>query len=1069
MPLTGNGSTANLGITWQLDQPASGSNPQVSLNVALIDPALDTQSIAALQSLVPWAAAITTAADQTGVLTNQLPLVNETLAQLSGLAPSTSSTFPGLLNVIAGAINTYATSSGATTDNFLAGIDAALATFSAANPGYAFTASGSAGETTSSAAAQALGLPAGTDVLQFNLVVTGTSTASQTLSLNASASDNNIAFSTSGTASGSVTLNITVSVALSPQLSAQDATFVQLNGLNVTGTAGVGGSFPIGIGLLGATVTAGALSLNANASIGLVSDGNTPEPNTVSDIIGVSAADLLVVTGQPSSVTATLPVTASFGDLINATATLAITGNPLSASALSTVFTGSNGTNFQSFANLAPTDLLGGLSNLAAAMTDVGASAPLAVDVPLTNVTVGTAADFGTAFDADVVAALSNNPTHTPTFASIQQFQADLAALPGVTGSSVTYTSGSNQIAIGFTLAESFAATPASFTYDLSSTTDPILSQLSDVLSTSAKATLSVSGTGTVSVAFDFSLKPNAVQVQGDLNLPQTGVLIAGSDAHFTLSLSAPRLATPTLVPVTIAASATQANATAAQLLTEINAALQSSLTGKGLATNLVTATAAGRVLVLTLTPGTFTDMSVITAPQDAAVYELGLAPAQIPTAAIIGNVALPTNGQLSANATFTVTTEGSAATPITITAAPSNTSRSQLLTQVQTALQPLNTSLASANRSPITVSLTSAGFLSFSISGYDSTLSITAANTEAQTILGLLPSQSVEAGAPVVSVMASAGPVPSDDILPVGDDQTFTIAVDGLTPVSVTLNAAATQGNTAANAEAANTTPQQMLADEINTVLAPVNATLQADGLAEVTVTIGTPNSNAMLDAGQSSANTDGVLFFSTLGANASIVVKAAAGNLLGIGTDDISSAATLSVAGGQSFAGNIELTKLSLNGTLSLTGTIGATADLGVVVIDLGPGAISISPTVAVNVDGGYTLATLTALPGQIGNYSNATLGGAASITLPVSAADGLSGALGLNANAALTLNSTDMFTLSGWTANTAALEGLASLPDFSFAQAKQAVSQLGSVIAASVANPDGLFGQSIPRRWA
>ena len=71
----------------------------------------------------------------------------------------------------------------------------------------------------------------------------------------------------------------------------------------------------------------------------------------------------------------------------------------------------------------------------------------------------------------------------------------------------------------------------------------------------------------------------------------------------------------------------------------------------------------------------------------------------------------------------------------------------------------------------------------------------------------------------------------------------------------------------------------------------------------------------------------------------------------------------------------------------------------------------------------------------------------------------------ALGLDANAALTLNATDMFTLSGWTANTSALEGLTNLQDFSFADAQAAVTQLGSLIAASTASTSGLFGQLVP----
>ena len=75
------------------------------------------------------------------------------------------------------------------------------------------------------------------------------------------------------------------------------------------------------------------------------------------------------------------------------------------------------------------------------------------------------------------------------------------------------------------------------------------------------------------------------------LPLPANGVLITGSDAHFALSLTAPGTGTPTVVNVTVAASATQSNTTPTQLLANINTALQTALTGSSLAANLVTAT----------------------------------------------------------------------------------------------------------------------------------------------------------------------------------------------------------------------------------------------------------------------------------------------------------------------------------------------------------------------------------------------------------------------------------------------------------------------------------------------
>ena len=84
-------------------------------------------------------------------------------------------------------------------------------------------------------------------------------------------------------------------------------------------------------------------------------------------------------------------------------------------------------------------------------MNAVEQSPSLSVDVPLTNVTgVGQAVDFGSAFNTDIVSALGTDSIHAPTN-TIQQFEADLAALTGVTNSTVNYTYGNNEIEIGFT------------------------------------------------------------------------------------------------------------------------------------------------------------------------------------------------------------------------------------------------------------------------------------------------------------------------------------------------------------------------------------------------------------------------------------------------------------------------------------------------------------------------------------------------------------------------------------------------------------------------------------------
>ncbi|HTW68745.1 MAG TPA: right-handed parallel beta-helix repeat-containing protein, partial [Acetobacteraceae bacterium] len=1094
LPLTqpANGSAATLGATWQLGQAAAtptitGADAAAALDVApdslTTDPNLDSEALAGLPTVAQWASALTTAADQSTLLSTQMPVLNQSLAQLTGLAPSTSTSFPGLLNEIASAISAYAVS-GASTDGFTTSIADTLAAFSAANPGYTFTmgpgTSGGYIAATDTSALEALGLPAGTAQYVFNLNVTATYTESPTLSLTPGSSDDKIGFSVTGSATGTLGLNTTIAVADAPNLSAQDATTITLHSLTLGGTASVPQSFLIGIGLLGATVSSGSLVLDASAGVTMVSDGSgSPQANPVSAILGTTAGNLLNATQLTSTVTGALPVTSSFGDLTNASGTLTISGNPLSGAALTYLFTGAQATSFQSFANLDATDLVGSLSTLAGALTDIGQSSAMTTNVPLTNVTVGEAASFGSLFNSDLISEVNDARNNSPEFVSIQQFETLLTTIPGVTGSSVSHTDYNNEIEIGFTLAGSFASTPASFTYDLTGQSGTTLGNLTDVQSTSAEATLSIGGNGTVVVGFDLSLTPPSVQLRGATPVPTNGVLPVGADAHFTLSLTAPGNASPTDVNVTVASSTTHSNTTATQLLAEINSALQAALTGAGLAANLVTAgyvgnSSGGSLLTLTMVPGPFTDFQVLTAVNDPAVYELGLAPSVTPTATILGKAALANSTVIPSGTTITLTADGGSATPITIPAGTYNPS--QLLSEIQTALAPFNATLTAANRLPVVVSLTSANILSFAISGYGSTLTLAATAATTQSALGLTPTASVEAGAPVVSVEASGGAVPSDDILT--QNATFDITVDGLPTFEIAVDASATAGNTAVNAEADDTTPQQMLADEINAAMASLNGTLASMGLAEVMASIGTPASNANLDAGQTTTNSDGVLFFSTLGSSASIIVQGQAGNPLGIGPDDISVGPTLEmgagltfianpnleVAAGQSFTGNIALTQLSMDATLSVTGTIGATASLGVVAIDLGPTTVSYDATVAATVYAS-NLATLLAVPSQIGNYVQVTLGGTAAMTLPLAAAQGMDSAFGLDANASLALNATNVFQLSSWNTTGSDLEGLSSLQGLSFADVQEALTQLGSLVTESVASSSGLFGEMVP----
>ncbi len=1038
-------TSAPISMLWSLGQPLTSYNPQITGSVAALVPAptslltagtLGTVGAAGLQQMGQWASTLANAAGQTGALAVKLPLLNQSISSLSGITAILnaigSAVIPELRNVV-----------GEHGELRPAPSIRALTSFNGSHSGFTLTADPTqtyAGliPAANATAAESLGLTAGIDQVVFNLALTAAYTGAQAVALSSGPGTDNVSFNTNVNYSSTLKLGITFGVQLTSNLDATDATFVRLNQLDASvNLSATNLSFATSVGVLGAQVSNGTITLTAQAGAQLPGSGSAgAQPQTISQILGTSVSSLLTIVPEASSLTATLPVTASLSGLTSASATIGITGDPLSGNAPAVTLNGYNAPDFSSFASLQPSDLLSALSSIANSLNGIGNSSLMSTNIPLTSLTLGKAADYGAEFIKDVLGPLTD--THnSPDFSNLQQLVTDLTAAAGISGVTTSYSN--HQLSINFALQETFATTPASFNYDLTAPSGSILSDLGNVVSTSGS--LSVSGTGSVQVGFNFNLTPTSVTVQGALPLPSNGVLAPGNDANFSLSLSADG-SSPTVVPVTVSAAAAQGNTTTAQLIAEINTALQQALGAAGLDANLVTASTAsisgGQALVLTLSAGAFSALTVISAPLDPSVYELGLEPSQTPTATITAASSLPTNGRLTADATFTVTADGGTATPVTITAAStaSNSNQSQLLTQVQTAMAALNTTLTNAYRTPIVVALNSSGALTFTISGYGSTLQIAAA-TSAQIGLGLLPLQSIEAGAPSVSVTASAAAVPSSFVLTA--DQTFSITVDGRQTFQVTVKASSTTTNKTS----------QDLADDVNAALSAVNADLKSAGLAQVLASVS--------DTGR--------LVFTTSGSSASILLRGQAGNQLGIGSNDGSTSPTISIIGSQNFGDQISLTKLQLGGSLSLSGSVSASASFGIVDINLGPATISLNPTISLGLNQTVLLNNLLSNPSSLLSYfgGGPTLSGAASLTLPISVTGPLATTLGLDSSASIGLSATNMFQLNSWTADTTHLEQLLNLQSFSFSNLQTALTQLASFIAGFAAN--GLLGEKIP----
>ncbi len=350
-------------------------------------------------------------------------------------------------------------------------------------------------------------------------------------------------------------------------------------------------------------------------------------------------------------------------------------------------------------------------------------------------------------------------------------------------------------------------------------------------------------------------------------------MLPAGDDAHFNLALSV-NGSSPTVVPVTVSAPPTQANTTVTALVAEINAALLTSAGGSGLAANLVTATSTavsgGNVLVLNLAPGTFTTLQVTAAPTDPAAWGLGLTPAQAPTGTITATKR-PARERQADNRRHVHRHRRRRH--------PDRDHHHRRLDRGQHQLVPV--AGPGAIRTGAAERIPGGGRPHADRGQPDQRQRADIRHRRLrQHAADHRPDGGPDRSRPCPLAIGrgrhaaglgsgSAGPVPANYILPT--DQTFSISVDGRATFDVTVSAAATAINTAANATAQNNTPQQMLADEITNALSAVNKDLTSAGLPGLLVQIDSTTND---------------LVFITSGSNSQIVVHGTAGNLLGLGT---------------------------------------------------------------------------------------------------------------------------------------------------------------------------------------
>ncbi|HYM02130.1 MAG TPA: LEPR-XLL domain-containing protein, partial [Stellaceae bacterium] len=1070
LTLAGPGGTPTVPITidYFLTNPTS---PNIQVNTSafgslLTNPSgllssfqLTAGNVSTLAQIQQWAANIEAAFDATAGLTTSLPLVGDTLSHVLDLKPLLQAVNTALQAILQPGTNTaqFATSLA----NQLATLSTPELTLSADTAHiFAGLVSGTDANTLSS-----LGLPAGGDRLVFNLSLTAAESKSQQLTLSTGGNALGISFQATGTVTGSLGLGLTFGVDLS-QPSPVDAFFVRLNNLTAgLDIAATNANFNASIGALGAQVKNGSFDLKVQASLAQAADKGAPAaPQTLNQVLGVSPGSYLSFTPIASSLTANLPLSAAFGGLASASATIQISGDPLSGNAPSVTLTGVNAPDFSNFTSVTPDSLLTILKTIANTIQQITGNNLLAQKVPFTSTTLGQVLNFGQKFLDDVVTPLTGS-NGQPTFTGIQDLVTKLGGLAGVDPSSFAfgYDTSAHRMTIQLTLAESFDAVSSPFTYNLN------IPALSNVLSASGSLSVSASGKVTVGIAVDLS--DSGPEVDGGRALPNSEKLVSGQDAHFQLILDGN---TANAISVTVAASDPHFDGTFTGLVNAVNASLQAALAAAGQDADLVaasvTGSSVGTVLAFKVKTGSGHTLSLQSQPDDPAVSVLGLIPSGTTSTSITGTKPLPANGTLASPASFTLTADGEA--PVTITVpAGSYSSPAGIVNQVTTALASLNSTLNTAHFPNIVASLDTATslYLVLSTTGFGDSIEVQATpGSAADTELGLPPNKIAQAGAPVITAIGSAGIPPLSGVLT--QDANFSIAVDGRTPFAITIKAADTASFTTSN----------QLIDLINQKLQPVNADLASAGLDPVVAMVDMEalqqqSQSVPQGTDQSQNGSDPHIKFTTSGFGASIELKDSGGAAgIGIGADDKATAAPVTIAGSASLAQKLFLTDLELSAGIQIGGTFSASANFGIIGVTLSTVAsdpTSISGQFDLKFSPNLQLSNLLANLGTLQNYvTGPTLTGTGNLDLQVAISGALASDFNIDQNAHLKISSgtnVNILNPSVWTIDTSGLEGLQdfSLSNFSFTTVLQGLNDLASFLTQLTGNGNSPLAQKLP----
>jgi hypothetical protein len=294
-------------------------------------------------------------------------------------------------------------------------------------------------------------------------------------------------------------------------------TFDASNPLKMRGTVSATNlSAGLNVGFLSTQISNGSVTLSAEVDATITAS----QPLQVSALQGAPSS--LLTLAPTSSLTATLPVTATIGTF-SPTGSLTVMDNDLFGSTPPSVsFDNNFGTNFATFTNLTASQVLSNLNDLTSFLNQLSNSSVLSTQLPFAQgQTLGTALNLGTALTNELglgtapanVSPTSFLETVDPTgkfveakFTTVQDLVTDLANALNVNQTlvNVQYDSTSQNLtfAVDFKFKIPEVRVPFSITF--------MPADLAPLGNLSSSDTLTLDADGEIKFSFGFNLAPDA-------------------------------------------------------------------------------------------------------------------------------------------------------------------------------------------------------------------------------------------------------------------------------------------------------------------------------------------------------------------------------------------------------------------------------------------------------------------------------------------------------------------------------------------------------------------------------